>query len=111
MLGESQICDRDGTVLARLTLEDGEGHVGGGRRPRGAPAPLDAIQDRFWIPEMTLTTHARLARHERARRAQLQAAPRAAAASTGRRWPAADLPDEVVSDAAAEMPAARSSER
>jgi hypothetical protein len=27
MLGESQICDRDGTILARLTLEDGEGHV------------------------------------------------------------------------------------
>ncbi len=27
MLGESQICDRDGTILARLTLEDGERHI------------------------------------------------------------------------------------
>ncbi len=27
MLGESQICDRDGTILARLSLEDGEGHA------------------------------------------------------------------------------------
>ena len=27
MIGESQVCDRDGTILARLTLEDGEGHV------------------------------------------------------------------------------------
>ena len=27
MIGETQIVERDGTILARLTYEDGEGHV------------------------------------------------------------------------------------
>ena len=38
MIGESQICDRDGTILARMTLEDGEGHVSADVRdpPTGA---------------------------------------------------------------------------
>ena len=27
MLGDTQICAADGTQLARLTLEDGEGHI------------------------------------------------------------------------------------
>ena len=58
MLGESQICDRDGTILARLTLEDGEGHVAADVDLARRPTPLDPIQDRFWIPEITLTTHA-----------------------------------------------------
>src|SRR4051794_14334192 len=57
MLGESQVCDRDGTVLARLTLEDGEGHVAADVQ-LGAPVPSDAIRDRYWIPDMTVTTHA-----------------------------------------------------
>ena len=58
MLGESQICDRDGTVLARLTLEDGEGHVAADVDVSAPPAPLEPILDRFWIPDMTLTTNA-----------------------------------------------------
>lgn len=55
-LGESQICDRDGTVLARLSLEDGEGHVAADVELRN-PAPLDPIGDGLWIPEMTPITH------------------------------------------------------
>lgn len=55
-LGESQICDRDGTVLARLSLEDGEGHVAADVELR-APEPLDPIGDDFWIPKMTPMTH------------------------------------------------------
>ncbi len=57
MLGESQVCDRDGTILARLTLEDGEGHVAADVDLR-EPAPLDPIRDRFWIPDMTVNTKA-----------------------------------------------------
>jgi predicted amidohydrolase len=58
MLGESQICDRDGTILACLTLEDGESHVAADVDLAPAPTPLDPIEDRFWIPRFTLTTHA-----------------------------------------------------
>ena len=109
MLGESQICDRDGTVLARLTLEDGEGHVAANVALE-APAPLDAIEDRFWIPEMTLTTNARLARDERPRRPQLQAPPRAQGLRLAA-WPAGDLPDEVPPASAGDAPFATSSKR
>lgn len=43
ILGESQICDCDGTILARLKLEDGESHVTANVDlvPAPAPAPLD----------------------------------------------------------------------
>ena len=57
MIGETQICDRDGTILARLTLEDGEGHVAADVES-APPAPLDPIGERFWIPKFTLITHA-----------------------------------------------------
>jgi predicted amidohydrolase len=58
MIGESQICDRDGSILARLTLEQGEGHVAADIDVTAAPAPADEILDRFWIPEMSLMTKA-----------------------------------------------------
>lgn len=58
MIGESQVCDRDGTILARLTYEDGEGHVSADVDLTAEPAPLDPILDRFWIPKFTLSTHA-----------------------------------------------------
>jgi len=60
MLGESQICDRDGNVLARLGLQDGEGHVAADVHIE-EPSPSEAIQDRFWIPRLTLAS--RLAWH------------------------------------------------
>jgi predicted amidohydrolase len=52
MLGESQICDRDGTVLARLTMEDGEGHVAADVQ-LAPPQPAEEIPPRYWIPELT----------------------------------------------------------
>ena len=58
MLGESQICDRDGTILARLTLEDGEGHASADVDITAPPAPKEQIQERFWIPDMSLMTKA-----------------------------------------------------
>lgn len=57
MLGETQICDAEGTILARMSLEDGEGHVAADVTP-GSVAPSDPIEDRFWIPLVTPSTHA-----------------------------------------------------
>ena len=94
MLGESQICDRDGTILARLTLEDGEGHVAADVELR-APAPLEAIADRFWIPKMTLTTH--VAWHAMNAHGALSYRVRhARRAFPWQDCPAGDLPDDIV---------------
>ncbi len=109
MLGESQVCDRDGTVLARLTLEDGEGHVAADVALE-APEPLDPIQDRFWIPEMTLTTHA--AWHGMNAHGALSYRVRHARRGFDwQAWPAGDLPDEIAPMGAGETPAATSSSR
>jgi predicted amidohydrolase len=106
MVGESQVCDRDGTILARLSLEDGEGHVAADVE-LGPPRPLDPVGERYWIPQMSLTTHAawhgmnahgalnyRL-RHRR-RGFPWQA------------WPAGDLPDAIAPSPASDVPAATS---
>lgn len=104
MLGESQICDRDGTILARLSLEDGEGHVAGDVE-LGPPRPVDEIPDRYWIPRLTpatqaawhsMTAHGALAyrlNHAR-RRFPWQALP------------ACDLPDELEPSDPSQAPAA-----
>jgi len=93
MLGESQICDRDGTVLARLSEEDGEGHVAADVE-LAPPAPLDPIGDSFWVQDLsamsrlawtTLNFHGDVSyriNHAR-RRFPWQSLP------------AADLPDEI----------------
>ena len=52
MIGESQICDRDGTILARLSEEDGEGHVGA-EVTIGEPQSLDEVRERRWIPDVS----------------------------------------------------------
>jgi len=55
MIGDTQIVEADGTVLARLTLEEGEGHIGADVSA-GSVAPADPLTDRFWIPVMTTST-------------------------------------------------------
>jgi predicted amidohydrolase len=106
MLGESQICERDGTVLARLSLEDGEGHLAADVAV-ASPAPLDRIGERFWIPEMTLTTHA--AWHAMNAHGALSYHLRHARGGFDwQHWPAGDLPDETPSSGAAQAPAATS---
>ena len=57
MIGETQICAADGTILARLTLEDGEGHISADVVPV-ATEPADPIEERFWIPVMTASLEA-----------------------------------------------------
>ena len=55
LVGESQIVDRDGTVLARLSAADGEGHVSATVTLR-PPAPVDPLTQLDWIPSPTTTT-------------------------------------------------------
>jgi len=106
MLGESQVCDRDGTVLARLTLEDGEGHVAADVDLK-APAPLAEIEDRFWIPKMTLTTH--VAWHAMNTHGALAYKLRHARRGFAwQDWPAGDLPDEILPSSAGDAPSATS---
>lgn len=94
MLGESQICDRDGTILARLTLEDGEGHVAADVDLTAPPAPLDPLAERYWIPRFTLTTHA--AWHAmNAHGALAYRLRHARKAFPWQSWPSGDLPDAI----------------
>jgi hypothetical protein len=55
LIGDTQICAADGTVLARLSFEDGEGHIAAEIVP-GSVEPLDPLTDRFWIPVMSVST-------------------------------------------------------
>jgi hypothetical protein len=105
MIGESQVCDRDGTVLARLTLEDGEGHAAADVDLAAAPAPVEAIPERFWIPEMSPMT--KFAWHWMNATGALSYAVRHARG--GFPWqglPPADLPDDVGPAGPAEGPLA-----
>ena len=107
MLGESQICDRDGTILARLTLEDGEGHVAADVELTSPPTPLDPIEERFWIPRFTLTTHA--AWHAmNAHGALAYRLRHARKAFPWQSWPSGDLPDEIPPSSPANAAAATS---
>lgn len=55
MVGETQICDASGKVLARMSLEDGEGYIAA-EVEIAEPQPLDQVQPRYWIPDMTVTS-------------------------------------------------------
>ena len=93
MLGESQICDAQGRILARLTLEDGEGHLAADVE-LAPPRPLEQIEDRFWIPRMTLAT--RVSWHTmNAHGALAYRIRHARGGFSWQAWPAADLPDEA----------------
>jgi predicted amidohydrolase len=95
MLGESQICDRDGTILARLSEEDGEGHVSAEVTVQ-PPKPLDELRERRWIPDMStivtkgiawyaMNAHGDVHYHLRHARKQFP----------WQQVPAGDLPDEI----------------
>ena len=55
MVGETQICNQEGLILARLSLQDGEGFIAASVE-LNVPQPLDAIQSKYWIPDMTATS-------------------------------------------------------
>jgi predicted amidohydrolase len=103
MIGETQICDRDGTILARLSLEDGEGHIAADVE-LAEPAPLDPIQARYWIPDMSLMTN--IAWHGMNAHGAMSYRLRHARGEFG--WQSAaggDLPDEVPATAEAKQTA------
>ena len=93
MVGETQIVERDGTVLARLTAEDGEGHVAA-TVTLAPPAPLDPPAPTYWIPPLSVTT--RLAwRATNTHGAVKYRAMKALRRHPWQSWPGGDLPDEV----------------
>ncbi|MCB0869893.1 MAG: carbon-nitrogen hydrolase family protein [Solirubrobacterales bacterium] len=106
MIGESQICDRDGTVLARLSEEDGEGHICA-EVELAEPAPSESIPDRFWIPKMTAVTH--VAWHAMNTHGFLSyRIRRARKGFPWQDWPSGDLPDEIPASDPADYPVATS---
>lgn len=52
MIGDSQICDHTGKILARLSYDDGEGHIAA-NVTLGKPQPIDPIKDKYWIIDIT----------------------------------------------------------
>lgn len=52
LMGETQITDREGVVIARRTRQEGAGILFG-EVGMGAREPAEPIPDRFWIPELT----------------------------------------------------------
>jgi hypothetical protein len=97
MVGETQIAERDGTILARLTYEDGEGHIGADVALAPA-APLDPVEDRFWIPLMTPSVHAAwyaMNFHGRVKYQGFKALRR----HPWQAWPGSDMSDETPASA------------
>lgn len=105
MIGETQIADRDGRILARLTLEDGAGHIAA-EVELCEPEPLDPVPERFWIPIMPASVQAvwhpmniHGAAHYRLDRARRR--------FDWQDQPPVDLPDRIEAHDRAEAPVAR----
>ena len=56
MVGETRICDRDGTTLGRLAYEDGEGYIAADVT-LAAPEPLDPVPNTFWNSSFPNSVH------------------------------------------------------
>lgn len=93
MVGETQICERDGTTLGRMSYADGEGYIAADVT-LAAPTPVDPTPDTFWNASFPNSVHMvwylgnwhgkakyRLMKQLRLHRWQ--------------RWPADDLPNRV----------------
>lgn len=100
MIGETQIVERDGTILARLTAEDGEGHIAA-IVTLAPPAPIDPLGPQYWIAPLSVTTRA--AWHAMNTHGAVKyRAMRATKRHPWQTWPGGDLPDEVGPSSAAE---------
>lgn len=89
MTGETQIAERDGTILARLTYDDGEGYVAADVGI-GPPAPADPIPSGFWLRPQTFSIHAVWHYMKQHGRLRYQIDKRLG------RFPWADLPDHDI---------------
>lgn len=93
MIGETQIVERDGTILARLTEEDGEGHVAATVQ-LAPPGPVDPLGPMYWIPPLSVSTRAAwfgCNTHGAAKYRIMRALRR----HPWQDWPGGDLPDEI----------------
>ncbi len=104
MVGETQIVERDGTILARLTADDGEGHVAA-EVTLEAPEPVDPLGRMYWIPPLSVSTRAAWTAMN-THGAVKYRAMRALRRHPWQRWPGGDLPDEIeASDPEVQLPA------
>jgi predicted amidohydrolase len=101
-VGESQVVERDGTVLARLTYADGEGHVAA-EIALAPPAPLDPIPAGFWMAPQTFAVHAVWHLYNNYCAAEYRLNKKLNRHSW-QRLPASDLPDHVPGERAEELP-------
>jgi hypothetical protein len=101
-VGESQVVERDGTVLARLTYADGEGHVAA-EIALAPPAPLDPIPAGFWMAPQTFAVHAVWHLYNNYCAAEYRLNKKLNRHSW-QRLPATDLPDHVPGERAEELP-------
>jgi predicted amidohydrolase len=104
MVGESQICERDGRMLARMALEDGEGYVAADVT-LAEPEPVDAVPHSFWMPVLPASFHVAWAVQNMQGRAGYRRAMRRGE-FTWQSLPEGDLPNYVPPDqqAAATLP-------
>jgi len=96
-VGESQIVERDGTILARMTYQDGEGHVAA-EITLAPPTPLDPIPSGFWLAPQTVSVHLVWHLYNNVGRAEYAINKRLGRHSW-QQQPATDLPDYVPADA------------
>lgn len=92
-VGESQIVERDGRILARMTYDDGEGHVAA-EIAIAKPEPLDPIPSAFWIAPQPVSVHLVWHLYNRAGRAEYLINKRRRRFDW-QREPVTDLPDFV----------------
>jgi hypothetical protein len=99
MVGETQICERDGTTLGRMSYADGEGYIAADVT-LAAPSPIDPTPDSFWNASFPNSVHLvwylgnwhGKAKYRAMKRLRLH---------RWQRWPAHDLPNRVEADDAA----------
>ncbi|MGQ0482256.1 MAG: carbon-nitrogen hydrolase family protein [Pseudonocardia sp.] len=104
MVGETQIVERDGTVLARLTQDDGEAHVAA-TLLLAPPEPVDPLGPMYWIPSLSVTTRAAwmaMNTHGAVKYRAMKLLRR----HPWQSWPGGDLPDETGPSRSAEQPSA-----
>jgi predicted amidohydrolase len=93
LIGGTQIVERDGSVLARLGPDDGEGHISAEVR-LARPQPLDPVSELDWIPPLSPTTRAAW-RVLNVHGATSYRIKRLLRLHPWQSWPSADLPNEI----------------
>jgi hypothetical protein len=96
MVGESQIVERDGRILAHLTLDDGEAWAAADVT-LAEPEPLDPLPKSFWMPVLPASFHAAWGLQNAHGRISYRRAKRRGA-FPWQAWPRHDLPNHVPAD-------------